>query len=99
MLATDRVTWPRRRPWRAVRRLGSLTMVAGLVLAPSWLVFGQEPWRVEGGRMNPLALVFPAFVLLFGVFFTCRVVVLVHRPAVSADWSSLRVRPGVGRTL
>jgi hypothetical protein len=98
-VASDRIVWKRRRPNRAAGRLAWTAFVAVSVSLPTWLLFGSEPAQADNGALNPLALVAPAVVGIFGLVLIPQIVALVRRPVVSADHYALVVRPGVGRTL
>ncbi len=95
----ERVVWRRRSARRAAGRLGWTVFLAAFVCAPTWLIFSGEPFTTSDGAVNPLALVVPALLTLFGLLLVPQVVALVRRPIVSADHYALTVRPGVGRTL
>ena len=73
--------------------------VAVVVSGPAWLLFGGEPRQADDGALNPLVLVAPAVLLVFGVALVPQVIALVRRPIVAADHHAITVRPGVGRTL
>jgi hypothetical protein len=98
-LASDRVTWNRRRPKRAAGRLAWSVFVALAAGGPAWLLFGSEPWQADGGALNPLALVAPIVLTFFGIALVPQVIALVRRPIVACDYYALTVRPGVGRTM
>ena len=99
MVAADRVVWRRQPPRRAAGRLGCLGLVATVVLATAWLLFGHEPGRIESGSVNPLSRVVPVLVGCFALLVAVRLVTVLRLPYVAADSFALTVRPGAGRTL
>jgi hypothetical protein len=98
-VARDHFVWRRRRPRRAVGRLGWTAFLAALTCTASWLVFGDEPSQADDGAVNPLAFVFPVVAAFFLVVLVPQALALVRRPVVSGDHYALTVRPGVARTL
>ncbi|MGE5829151.1 MAG: hypothetical protein ACM30G_12445 [Micromonosporaceae bacterium] len=99
VVSPDQVVWRHRPPRRAAVRLGWNAAGATLILAPAWLLFGDEPWTVESGAVNPLALLIPGLGVIFGCLLAVPALGLVRRPIVSADHYALTVRPGIVRTL
>jgi hypothetical protein len=82
-----------------MRRLVWLIVVGAVVLGPAWVLFRGEPWRIESGRLNPLAVLVPALASFFAFLLGWRLVAVFRRPSVSAGWYALHIRPGRGRTL
>ena len=99
MTSPVRIVWKGRPPRRAIARLGWVAAGAVLVLGPAALLFGQEPPRVDSGRVNPLSMVVPALGVLFGALALPGIVGLVRRPVLAADGYALTVRAGCGRIL
>jgi hypothetical protein len=95
----DQVVWLPRPPRRAAVRLGLLTLAAVPTLAAAHLIVGDEPTRLESGRLNPLFLSFPALIAAFVIAAVPSVLALIRRPHVAADHFALRLRPGCLRTL
>lgn len=98
-MARDKFVWRRRRPGRALGRLGWTVFLAASIIAPAWFVFGAEPSRVDGGALNPLAFVVPTIVGFFALTLIPQTLALVRRPVVAGSHYALTVRPGVARTL
>jgi hypothetical protein len=98
-VSNNGIQWRRRPPRRAAARLAWTLFLAGLAWGAAHILFGDEPRRVDGGAVNPLALVVPALIGVVGLILVPQVLALVRRPVVSADHDALTVRPGVVRTL
>lgn len=99
MAGPRRIEWRRRSPQRALSNLGWYGVIAVLVVACIWLLFGNEPRTLDGGGDNPLALL-PTLVTALGMAGAAVMVVpVLRRPVVAANHYALLVRPGAGRTL
>jgi hypothetical protein len=99
MSGPERIEWRRAFPSRAVTVLLWYGGLAGFVLGSVWLLFGNEPVKLDDGTTNPLALVLPITVGVVLVGAVPPVVKLVRRPLVAANHYALTVRPGSVRTL
>jgi hypothetical protein len=99
MAGPERIEWRRAFPSRAVILLGWYVGVAGAVLGLVWLLFGDEPVRLDDGTPNPLAMVLPVTLGIAAAGAVPLVVTLVRRPLVAANHYALTVRPGALRTL
>jgi hypothetical protein len=98
-VARDQFVWSRRRPGRALGRLGWTAFLGASIAVPAWFVFGGEPTRLNEGALNPLALVVPLIVGFFVLLLVPQSLALVRRPVVAGSNYALTVRPGVTRTL
>jgi hypothetical protein len=98
-VARDKFVWRRRRPIRALGRLGWTVFLGASIATPAWFVFGAEPLRVDDGALNPLAFVVPLVAAFFTMLLVPQVLALFRRPVVSGTHYALTVRPGVARTL
>lgn len=95
----ERVTLPCRFPSRVLRRIVGYVIVSGIVLAALWLLFGEEPRRLQGGAVNPLAYLVPLAVTGVVAGLVPLTVAVFRRPMVTADSYALTLRPGSLRTL
>jgi hypothetical protein len=99
MAGPERIEWRRSAPLASLAVLGWYLAVALLGLALVWVLFGNEPARLESGAVNPLALV-PKLALGLALIGTVPFSVSVaRRPVVAANHYALTVRPGASRIL
>lgn len=99
MAGSQRIEWRRRSPQRALSNLRWYGVIAVLMVACVWLLFGSEPATLNDGAENPLASVPAAVTLLLAAGALVMLVPAVRRPTVAANHYALLVRPGLGRTL
>ena len=95
----ERVVLPRRSPGRPLGRLVGYLVVAAIVVAAVWLLFGEEPERLHSGSVNPLAYLVHLAVVAAVIGLVPVVLAVFRRPLVIADSYALTVRPGSFRTL
>jgi hypothetical protein len=99
MAGPERIEWRRAFPTHAVIVVVWYWVIAGALLGLTWLLFGEEPARLDDGSPNPLVYVLPVAVAIALVGCVPPLVLLFRRPVVTANHYALSVRPGAVRTL
>lgn len=99
MAGPERIEWRRAFPSRAVTILVWYAIVAGAALGLTWLLFGDEPAKLDDGTPNALVAVLPVVLGVVLAGLVPPVLMLVRRPLVAANHYALTVRPGCLRTL
>lgn len=99
MAGPERIALQRGFPSRAWGRLGWYVTAGVAATVVVFVLFGNEPRRLESGRINLLALAPAGAALLFVLVAIPFVLALFRRPVVAADHYALTVRPGILRTL
>jgi hypothetical protein len=84
MAGPERIEWRRAFPSRALVALVWYVVLAGVVLGPAWMLFGDEPALLDDGRPNSLTVVTPLTAALAFVCCVPLVLTLVRRPLVAA---------------
>lgn len=99
MVAGERIEWRRGFPRHALRALATSAVAGASVVALTWVLFGDEPARLNTGGANPLAVV-PQWTILLAAIVVCAAAVpVLRRPLVAASHVTLYARPGIFRTL
>ena len=98
MAGPVRVVLRRRFPFPVLYQASWYLLIAAVVDAALWGIFGPEPLR-PAGRLNPLALLPRAAVVVAACGLVPFAVALFRRPRLAADHYALTVRPGIGRQL
>jgi hypothetical protein len=99
MAGPERIEWRRTSPSAALTVLSWYLAVALLGLALVWVLFGNEPARLDSGAVNPLALVPKLALGLALVGAVPFSIAVARRPVVAANHYALAVRPGALRML
>ncbi len=99
MAGPQRIEWRRRSPRRALNNLCWYGVIAVLLLACFWLLFGNEPQQLDDGSANPLASLPRVLTVVAAAGALVMVVPVLRQPMVAASHYALVVRPGWGRTL
>jgi hypothetical protein len=99
MSVQERVEWRRGGRTRPIRWLIWYVVIAGILAAVAWVLFGAEPARLESGASNPLAAVPATYGVLAVIGLIPFVAEVARRPTMHADHYGVTVRPGAFRTL
>jgi hypothetical protein len=99
LAGADRIEWRRAFPARALKLVGSCVAAGGFAVGAAWVLFGDEPARLNTGEANPLASVPQWTIVAAAAVVGASIVPVVRRPTVAATHYALSVRPGIVRTL
>jgi hypothetical protein len=99
MAGPERIEWRRAFPSRPLTVLVWYVVLAAFALGLAWMLFGDEPERLDDGSFNSLAIVVPLTVAVALIGAAPLVLAVIRRPIVAADHYALTVRSGPLRTL
>src|SRR6185436_485616 len=99
LTGADRIEWRRAFPGRALKVVGVCAAAGGLAVVAAWVLFGDDPARLNSGEANPLASVPQWTIVAAAAVVGASCVPVFRRPSVVATPYALSVRPGVLRRL